>query len=262
MNLKWKMQQCFYFRDRQMMRQFFASQFHHEKRGELNRIFTNRFSERGREGALKLGIHIPNGFDTSLLAEVFCQKIYDVPGFLPTPNDVVVDVGANVGDWAVYCSKVMGARKVIAFEPLMQNVELMARFLSENNVGNVEVYKFALSDRSFTSTRNHNGLMLSLKEKGTIGEEICFRTLDSFDLQPSILKIDVEGYECHVLSGAVNTIRRSKPRIIIEVHSRRLKKSSLSLLYKFGYKVVAKSPNVSGRYGGFVSTIFLQADNA
>ncbi len=245
-----------------MLRQFLASQFHHEKREELNRIFMNRFSESGREGALKLGIHIPDEFDTSLLSEVFFQRIYDVPGFIPTSDDVVVDVGANVGDWTVYCSKVMGASKVIAFEPLGRNIELMTKLLNENNVLNVEIYKFALSDRSFTSTLKHNGLMLSLRENGVIGEEICFRTLDSFDLRPSILKIDVEGFEFQALSGAVNTIQRCKPRIIVEVHSRKLKKASLGFLYRLGYRVVAKSPNASNRYGGFVSTFFLQAFDA
>lgn len=52
---------------------------------------------------------------------------------------------------------------------------------------------------------------MSLEE----GEVVEVRTLDSFDLRPTLLKIDVEGDELKVLTGAAETIRTHAPRIAV-----------------------------------------------
>jgi FkbM family methyltransferase len=51
----------------------------------------------------------------------------------------------------------------------------------------------------------------------TVAEHRCpVRTLDSFGLAPSFVKIDVEGYEHAVLRGATETLRRHEPTILVE----------------------------------------------
>ena len=50
------------------------------------------------------------------------------------------------------------------------------------------------------------------------GEAVHMRTLDSYDLQNvSFIKMDVENYEDEVLAGAINTIRRDRPVIFLEI---------------------------------------------
>ena len=51
------------------------------------------------------------------LKEIFVDKVYNIEGFIPEKGDVVIDVGANYGDSAIWWAKTFGA-KVIAFEPL------------------------------------------------------------------------------------------------------------------------------------------------
>jgi hypothetical protein len=43
-------------------------------------------------------------------------------------------------------------------------------------------------------------------------------TIDSFNLEPSLIFLDIEGYEGFAIQGAVNTIKKFKPIIILESH--------------------------------------------
>ena len=54
---------------------------------------------------------------------------------------------------------------------------------------------------------------------------------------PSLLKIDVEGAEVDVLHGALATLNRLHPRILLATHSKTLKQTCVSLLTSSGYDV-------------------------
>ncbi len=64
---------------------------------------------------------------------------------------------------------------------------------------------------------------------------------------PSIIKIDVEGYEFHVLKGLEATIRKSKPTVFLEIHPTLLKKIGiekeqvLNFLYGLNYATTFSS---------------------
>ena len=174
------------------------------------------FSERTPKGALR---------------EIFVEEIYNVKGFTPHKNQTVIDVGANYGDSAIWWSKKFWAR-VIAFEPL----DDVFKILEENitlNKADVKAYNMALG----------NGLDISGNSEGTMlikGGNVKFRTekLDSYALeQVDILKIDVEGFEFEVIQGAEKTIRRLKPRIILETHSKELRRKCNGFLNELGYKL-------------------------
>ncbi len=73
---------------------------------------------------------------------------------------------------------------------------------------------------------------------------VKFRTLDSYKLKPDIMKIDVEGFELEVLDGAIKTIKKYHPKIIIETHSRALEKHTNEFLSKSGYKLAHEGRSV------------------
>ena len=165
------------------------------------------------------------------LREIFVEEIYNVKGFTPHKNQTVIDVGANYGDSAIWWSKKFGA-KVIAFEPL----DDVFKILEENitlNKADVKAYNMALGNGSDISG-NSEGTMLIR------GGNVKFRTekLDSYALeQVDILKIDVEGFEFEVIQGAEKTIRRLKPHIILETHSKELRRKCNEFLNELGYKL-------------------------
>jgi FkbM family methyltransferase len=135
-----------------------------------------------------------------------------------------VDIGANVGLWAVPLSSHF--ETVVCFEPVPESAEC----LRKNTEGrNVIVHQLALSDRSGTDNIN---ILEPFKASGaasflpvtkggkplasrSISVEV--RTLDGFRLSNvDLIKIDVQGWESHVLKGAVETLERCRPMLVYE----------------------------------------------
>src|SRR5690554_5487228 len=66
---------------------------------------------------------------------------------LVKPNDVVFDVGANIGYYSILFAKQAGAGgRVLAFEPTKKYCKVLQRNIAENQLANIDVYQFGLSD--------------------------------------------------------------------------------------------------------------------
>jgi len=141
------------------------------------------------------------------------------------PGAHVVDVGANTGNHTVFFAGPMRAASVIPFEPLPAAAEVLRAAVERNGLKSVDLSRLlvGVSDRA-----GRAGLVFS--ERGGLGAtglrpdpagDIVVATLDSMLSAPvDLLKIDVEGMEMQVLSGAGETIRRWRPMIFIEVANR------------------------------------------
>ena len=207
-------------------------QFKHSKRIEELAFIKDKYREIAYK---KYGLKFSEQCD---VGEVFFENIYtQYTDFIPSNKDLVIDVGAQYGDYAILCSKFYGAR-VTAFEPLLKNYELFKRNIKLNfiNDANIKLYNFALGSANKIIYLSYSGDMVH-KWKSKDVQKVVLKRLDVFKLKPTILKIDVEGFEMEVLAGAIKTLRRYHPKIIIEVHSRDLKNRVLKMLSAFGYKV-------------------------
>lgn len=156
--------------------------------------------------------------------------------FLPDKTSVVVDIGAQYGDYALMCSKVFSAKKVISFEPLQSVYSLFAKAIRLNSTNNIEAHNIALSSTDGISRIGRIGQMAC--KLGGEGFETKTAKLDSLiSDRVDIIKIDVEGFEVDVLQGAHETIKKYHPKIIVETHSVRLRKEVIEFLSQFGYSV-------------------------
>ena len=193
----------------------------------------------------------------SWVGEVFLYKIYIYQDFIPTKNDVVVDVGAQYGDYAVLCAGYYKVRKVYCFEPLNSNFKEIEKNIKLNKLKNILAYNVALGSKNKMIKITYNGDMAGIG--GSRTQKTYLKTLDSYRLKPTILKIDVEGFEMDVLRGAVKTIKRYHPKIIIETHTSKLRKEVLSFLGSVGYKVKHYGRSVIPKTGefDFVQNLFL-----
>lgn len=79
----------------------------------------------------------------------FVFEQYRVPGIIETePGDVVIDAGAGFGDTSLYFSKRMAdAGKIIALDPLPQNVEAMKNNFKRHNCKNITVIPASIGDK-------------------------------------------------------------------------------------------------------------------
>lgn len=138
-----------------------------------------------------------------------------------TPDSVFVDIGANMGWFTLTAARI--ARRVIAIEPNVNNIQLLYRSLLANDINNVNVLPYAVSDRpSFLELESvhSNGHVSAVGELGgaTLVEA---RPLD--EILPDIdrldvIKMDIEGHEPVALKGMSHTLAQFRPVIILEFH--------------------------------------------
>lgn len=139
-----------------------------------------------------------------------------------------VDVGAHIGIYSALVAATCSdpPPRVVAVEPTPQTAAI-ARKLARVNGLNIDVVEVALSDRPGEArlylsdkAETSNSLNESFR---THAEEVLVTvsTLDGLvadlDLTPFVIKIDVETYERAVLDGAMATIERHRPWIVMEI---------------------------------------------
>lgn len=133
------------------------------------------------------------------------------------PGGHVVDVGANIGYYAILLRSLVGTSgRVICFEPDPDNLRELETNISQNAFNNVRIVNSAVGKKDgFVSFSC--GLNGHVSSQGKLTVPIT--KLDSFlDQTVDLLKIDVEGYEGDVLEGSEETIRKWHPAIFLELH--------------------------------------------
>lgn len=157
------------------------------------------------------------------------------------PGSIVLDIGANVGFYALWMAKRVGrSGRVFAFEPSPPNLKILRYHLAKNGLRNLQVLPCAVTEdhgghvpffllnegdspsNSLTFGRNKVP-NLSLNLAQTKREILVDRiSVDGFckdsQIRPALIKIDVEGAELLVLRGASATLVSARPALILGVH--------------------------------------------
>lgn len=208
---------------------------------------------------------------------VFCRMVYfwdfevETRQFLKSilrPADVFLDVGANVGLFSLIAGRCVGAAgQVHAFEPVKATYDRLIDNVKVNRLENVTCHRLALSDAEGEAVMTiatdgydaWNSLGKPYMGGALSSETIPTRTLDHFVEQHALLdriraiKIDVEGWEAHVLTGGMNTLSSANaPLIIIEFteEAAALANSSCRAVYdalkQVGYELFQLNDGASG----------------
>ncbi len=163
------------------------------------------------------------------------------------PGDVVVDVGANAGYFALL-SRDLGA-DVHAFEPNPSMADLIRRSL-ELRGGGVTLVQAACSGREGVLPlylgRCSNMATSSLEAEadggGSEAIDVAVTTLDAYvrrtGIAPSLVKIDVERHEASCVAGAIETLVSLKPDLVVELTD----PEALSTLMSLGYAAQRITP--------------------
>ena len=129
-------------------------------------------------------------------------------------NPVILDVGANIGNWSRLVNSQLTNCEIYAFEPSRETFLALAEFA--NDEPNIHIHNFGCGERDASQNLYYDELksgMASLSKRDLRHLNIDFeefesveiRRLDTFlsdmSLKPDALKIDVEGHELAVLKG-------------------------------------------------------------
>ena len=179
----------------------------------------------------------------------------------PRPDDLFLDVGGNHGQSVLSMRLFRPDTPIISFEPVPSlYAEIVRRFARDSHV---EVRNYGLATAEATlplyvpsyrgfvydgiATFSHENALNYFSDKTlyffdpkhvAVSEQSChLKTLDSLNLAPTFMKIDVEGFEHDVLMGGLETVKRHEPVIMIEKFWNDTR--VFTLLAELGYAEVA-----------------------
>lgn len=184
-------------------------------------------------------------------------------------NGTLIDIGANVGVFSMSAARERASAKVFAVEPVRDNHDVCRLNLERNGlVGRVKLWQLAFGESAAT-VQIPTGVgtwqfISSAADKshsaGMQVQNVKQVTLDAFVNEQvpgavSMIKCDVEGYELFVLRGGLETLRRHKPCLLLEISRPFCERFSykpeeiFSLLSPFGYSYLQLQGNGRTRLG-------------
>lgn len=158
------------------------------------------------------------------------------------PGAVCYDLGASIGYFSLLMAR--KASCVYAFEPAPHAAEEIRKHATANGFQNIAVVGAPVSnsEREVTFSLTDVAYGSCIVESQTKWPTLTLTTItvDGFAMthpSPDFLKIDVEGEEARVLSGAQSILREKRPVICCELHSEKLAKEVESILSGNGYRL-------------------------
>jgi FkbM family methyltransferase len=141
------------------------------------------------------------------------------------PGMTAIDVGAHIGYYTILFAKCVGPTgQVLSLEPFPANFGLLQKNVQLNQLQQVQTFPKAVFSRtgeltiSVPDDLSDSGNASVVHNQGAKQFHVSAITLDSLHARPDFLKVDVEGAEYDVLLGGKETIARSRPKMLIELH--------------------------------------------
>jgi len=158
-------------------------------------------------------------------------------------GSVVFDIGAHVGFYTLLASKLVGARgKVIAFEPVPQNLYYLEEHLKLNGCINVEIFPVAVGETSaiVEFSQGPSSSMGKVSSSGNL--KVKMVNLDELFAKgdipvPHYIKMDIEGGEMGALAGARRLLTECRPAIFLSTHGKDQHSACCQFLRSQGYEL-------------------------
>jgi FkbM family methyltransferase len=134
----------------------------------------------------------------------------------------IIDVGGFIGDsLLVLCP--LTNKDVYSFEAASGNYQYMQKTIALNNITNAKPVRMALGSHPGTVNIAPFGSGASISNtKSSTDESVEMNTLDNvvekYELDVGLIKVDIEGTEQDFLKGAINSIKKYKPILLISIY--------------------------------------------
>jgi len=171
---------------------------------------------------LKLRTH---STDIQAFVNVWIIEEYNSKNFNIRDDDVIIDIGAHIGLFSIYASQFCHTGKILAFEPIKENYDVLLENIRLNRLSNISAFNFAVSDKNSSLKIYLNQLDNAAHTIYGIGEnfvEIDSTTLkeiiDSKCDKVDLIKIDCEGAEYDILNSLPKDYFTRIEKICMEYH--------------------------------------------
>ena len=177
---------------------------------------------------MKSGIKIKlrvNSSDLMAFTHVWLIEEYSGRNFTFNDSDIIIDIGSHIGLFTLYASQFCKQGKIICYEPIKENYQLLLSNIELNHLSNVECYNKAVS-KSNSPIR----IYINSDESGhsMFDPQENFIDVDSISLQQIIddhhidsidfLKLDCEGAEYEIIENLPKSRFSQIKKMIIEYH--------------------------------------------
>ena len=192
------------------------------------------------------------------------------PKIIDNKKNVIIDAGANFGMYSILFAKLNLNNRVYSIEPFRDYNRIIKYNSKLNKIKNIKIINKVLSDKiseyklninlgntSASITRNINTPNYLKIKSTTIDSIVKFYNIRQVDF----IKLDIEGAELLALNGGRTTIKKFKPKIVLECSSKKEFIEVKNFFLKFNYKpyIFDKNLNrfiVQRKYVKFYTNLF------
>ena len=173
---------------------------------------------------LKIKIRV-NSTDLMALTHVWMIQEYSNSDFEINDSDIVIDVGAHIGLFALFASQFCKRGKIFCFEPIKENYELLVENINSNKIKNIIPFNFAVSKVSgsvkifLNEDYSGHSMFLETNDFVIVKSKSLFDIFSENNIQEcNFLKLDCEGAEYEIINSLSSEFLNKIKKLTIEYH--------------------------------------------
>ena len=203
-----------------------------------------------REG-LKIKIRT-RSTDLMAFTHVWLLREYEREGFRINNNDIIIDIGAHIGLFALFASQFCKDGTIYCFEPVKENYDILLFNLQLNRIKNVKPHNIAVSYNTGTVTiflnddESGHSMYVTSEKSITVQSNSLQNIIDSNKIEKcNFVKIDCEGEEYEIINSLPTEYFEKIQKMCIEYHfadeKPHLLKDLITKLRELSYDVSTRS---------------------
>ena len=176
----------------------------------------------------KTGLNIKirvNSTDLMALTHVWMIQEYSNSGFDINDSDIVIDIGAHIGLFALFASQFCKQGKIFCFEPIKENYELLVENINSNKIKNIIPFNFAVSKESdsvkifLNDDYSGHSMFLETNNFVIVKSKSLLDIFSENNIQEcNFLKLDCEGAEYDIINSLPSDFLNKIKKSVIEYH--------------------------------------------
>ena len=186
--------------------------------------------------------------DLMALTNVWMINEYDVEDFEINTNDTVIDIGAHIGLFSLLVSQLCKTGKILSFEPVSENFDLLVSNLKLNHIKNILPFNMAVSKNSgrldlfLNNDQSAHSIFSKSSESISVESTSLQKIFEENKISScKLLKLDCEGAEYEIIDSLPSEYLDKIQNIVMEYHSADTKpelvKNLIQKIKNAGFKI-------------------------